>query len=127
MKPKLSPKNDCFLGCTRCTFIKCHVNLINFPFTVQSFFSNFPPKFFEQIVTITFFLGPACFGTILLLLMLAFWMFRLIKHNKFFLYYAEGKDNHGVVEDHDAEVDTLCYKEIFKQRFHSQITFHNSF
>jgi len=60
-------------------------------------------------------LGPACFGTILLLLMLAFWMFRLIKHNKFFLYYAEGKDNHGVVEDHDAEVDTLCYKEIFKQ------------
>ena len=59
--------------------------------------------------------------------MLAFWMFRLIKHNKFFLYYAEGKDNHGVVEDHDAEVDTLCYKEIFKQRFHSQITFHNSF
>ena len=59
--------------------------------------------------------------------MLAFWMFHLIKHNKFFLYYAEGKDNHGVVEDHDAEVDTLCYKEIFKQRFHSQITFHNSF
>ena len=55
--------------------------------------------------------------------MLAFWMFHLIKHNKFFLYYAEGKDNHGVVEDHDAEVDTLCYKEIFKQRFHSQITF----
>ena len=40
---------------------------------------------------------------------------------------AEGKDNHGVVEDHDAEVDTLCYKEIFKQRFHSQITLHNSF
>ena len=26
-----------------------------------------------------------------------------------------GKDNHGVVEDHDAEVDTLCYKEIFKR------------
>jgi len=60
-------------------------------------------------------LGPACFGTILILLMLAIWSFHTIKHNKFFLYYAEGKDNHGVVEDHDAEVDTLCYKEIFKR------------
>ena len=47
--------------------------------------------------------------------MLAIWSFHTIKHNKFFLYYAEGKDNHGVVEDHDAEVDTLCYKEIFKR------------
>jgi len=60
-------------------------------------------------------LGPACFGTILILLMVAIWSFYSIKHNKFFLYYAEGKDNHGVVEDHDAEVDTLCYKEIFKR------------
>ena len=87
-------------------------------------FSTFPKKNGDYFCS---FLGPACFGTILLLLMLAFWMFHLIKHNKFFLYYAEGKDNHGVVEDHDAEVDTLCYKEIFKQRFHPQITFQNPF
>jgi len=60
-------------------------------------------------------LGPACFVTILIMIALAFWCFHLIKHNQFFLYYAEGKDNHGEVEDHDAEVATLCYKEIFKR------------
>ena len=38
-----------------------------------------------------------------------------MKKNQFFLYYAEGKDNHGVVEDHDAEVDRLCYKDILKR------------
>lgn len=60
-------------------------------------------------------LGPACFGAVLILLFLAFLSFQWVKVNKFFLYYAEGKDNHGVVEDHDAQVDDLCYKDIFKR------------
>lgn len=38
-----------------------------------------------------------------------------MKKNKFFLYYAEGKDNHGVVEDHHAEVERLSYKDILKR------------
>ena len=38
--------------------------------------------------------------------------FHWMKTNRFFLYFAEGKDNHGVVEDHDAAVDQLCYKAI---------------
>lgn len=57
-------------------------------------------------------LGPACFGAILLLLVLAMGFFHWMKTNPFFLYFAEGKDNHGVVEDHDAQVDQLCYKAI---------------
>lgn len=57
-------------------------------------------------------LGPACFGAILLLLVLAMGFFHWMKTDPFFLYFAEGKDNHGVVEDHDAQVDQLCYKAI---------------
>jgi hypothetical protein len=60
-------------------------------------------------------LGPACFGAILILLLLAMALFHWMKVNKFFLYYAEGKDNHGVVEDHDAQVDQLCYRDIVKR------------
>ena len=59
--------------------------------------------------------GPACFATIVCLLFIAIWLFQIIKKNQFFLYYAEGKNNLGALEDHDAEVDTLCYKDIVKK------------
>ena len=50
-----------------------------------------------------------------MLLMLAIWSFVLMKRSKFFLYYAEGKDNHGQVDDPNLEVETLNYKEIVKR------------
>ena len=67
------------------------------------------PKFWSTV------LGPACFGATILLLALAIFTFNRVKVNRFFLYYAEGKDNHGVVEDHHAEVEQLCYKDILKR------------
>lgn len=60
-------------------------------------------------------LGPACFAAVLLLLLAAMVLFHWLKTSKFFLYYAEGKDNHGVITDHDEQVDKLCYKEIVKK------------
>ena len=61
-------------------------------------------------------LGPACFGAVDILLVIAFILERWLSRNKFFLYYAEGKDNliSGDTSDHDAEVDSLCYKDLFK-------------
>ena len=62
-------------------------------------------------------LGPACFGVVDGLLILAFIFERWLSKNKFFLYYAEGIDNviTGDTTDHDREVDELCYKDIFKK------------
>lgn len=62
-------------------------------------------------------LGPASFGIIIALLLLALGAERWLAKNKFFLYFAEGKDNHitGDTSDHDAEVDRICYKDIIKR------------
>ena len=60
-------------------------------------------------------LGPVCFGAILALIFAAIYSFHAMKRSKFFLYYAEGKDNHGVVEDHHSEVEHLNYKAILSQ------------
>ena len=63
------------------------------------------------------FLGPACFGAVDIMLILAFVFERWLSKNKFFLYFAEGKGNviTGETSDHDREVDELCYKQIFKR------------
>ena len=62
-------------------------------------------------------LGPASFGMTITLLVFAIISERWLSKNKFFLYFAEGKDNRitGDTSDHDAEVDRLCYKDIFKR------------
>jgi hypothetical protein len=62
-------------------------------------------------------LGPACFGAVDILLVVAFMLERWLSKNKFFLYYAEGKGNimTGDTSDHDREVDELCYRDIFKR------------
>ena len=63
------------------------------------------------------FLGPACFGVVDLLLLIAFICERYLSKSKFFLYYAEGKGNviTGDTSDHDREVDQLCYKDILRK------------
>lgn len=76
---------------------------------VQFLFLHYFSNFWSTV------LGPACFGATILLLALAIFTFNRVKVNRFFLYYAEGKDNHGVVEDHHAEVEQLCYKDILKR------------
>ena len=62
-------------------------------------------------------LGPACFGAVDILLILAFILERWLSKNQFFLYYAEGVGNviSGDTSDHDREVDELCYKDIFRR------------
>ena len=62
-------------------------------------------------------LGPACFGAVDVLLIIAFILGRWLAKNQFFLYYAEGKGNiiTGDTSDHDREVDDLCYKDILRR------------
>ena len=62
-------------------------------------------------------LGPAAFGAVIVLLALALFCERWLSKNKYFLYFAEGKDNHitGDTSDHDAEVDKLCYRDLLKR------------
>lgn len=62
-------------------------------------------------------LGPAAFGSVLGLLIVALATERWLSKNRFFLYFTEGKDNPitGDTSDHDAEVDQLSYKDILKR------------
>lgn len=51
-------------------------------------------SFFREAFIIIMQLGPACFGAIIVLLVIAIWTFHVMKTCKFFLFYAEGKNDY---------------------------------
>ena len=62
-------------------------------------------------------LGPASLAIVLCLLVVAIFGERFLSRSKFFLYFAEGKDNRltGDTSDHDAQVEKVCYKDVFRR------------
>ena len=59
-------------------------------------------------------LGPASFAFIIAFIVLGFVLFYYMSRNKFFLYHTEG-GSWSREANHDVEVDSICYKEIFEK------------
>ena len=74
-------------------------------------------NFLNQLPYVSF-PGPTCFAANVVLLVIAIALTRWLARNRFFLYFAEGKDQFMTTEvDLDEEIDKISYWEILKNSY----------